>query len=161
VVFASLFERFPKRCRTIAAICGTGALVFGGCARNDSYFGDRPSSRLSGPSPSAPVAAMPQPKSLHTNNEPFGTYRGGRDPRTGVATSAPPWQTAPGQHIQSPAQLSGTQSSRNAIANSITVQPGDTLYGIAQKHHVSISALMSMNTLAVAAIQPGQILRVR
>jgi lipoprotein NlpD len=38
------------------------------------------------------------------------------------------------------------------------VQPGDTLYGIAQTHDVSLKELMRINGLRTSHIQPGQIL---
>ena len=141
-----------SRGSAVAAVLGLGALVFGGCARNDSYFGDRQSSRLSGPIPTAPtepMARLPQ-----GNSEPFGTYRGGRDPRTGLASSAPPWQPAYSQQVETLPQTASTQAIGPAAANLVTVQSGDTLYGLAKKHHVSISALMAMNKLSAATIQP-------
>ncbi|MGE8942806.1 peptidoglycan DD-metalloendopeptidase family protein [Leptospira interrogans] len=48
---------------------------------------------------------------------------------------------------------------RNAgDGNSIEVQPGDTLHGIAQQNRVSISELMTLNGLTSPVLQPGQTL---
>lgn len=38
----------------------------------------------------------------------------------------------------------------------IEVRPGDTLYGIARRHNVSVAELMSVNQLASPTIRPGQ-----
>ncbi|MEZ5855503.1 MAG: peptidoglycan DD-metalloendopeptidase family protein [Hyphomicrobiaceae bacterium] len=43
-----------------------------------------------------------------------------------------------------------------ASGRRVTVVPGDTLYGISRRHHVSISELMSVNGLTNPTIHPGQ-----
>lgn len=46
--------------------------------------------------------------------------------------------------------------------NFYTVQPGDTLWGIARKHHISVKQLLSINQLdSTTPIKPGQQLRIR
>ena len=127
-----------------------------GCARNENYFGDRAASQLSGPAPA--IAKQPSPAQT---SEPFGTYRGGRDPRTGLATT--PSANAPALPVSNhPAAASGIAALPTPQrAGTITVMEGDTLYGLAQKHRVSISSLMAVNGLSQAAVYPGQTLRLR
>ena len=165
------FRPTANRTRHLAAwaVLATASALFAGCARNDNYFGDHPSSRLSGPSPNAAIPPSAPAGAPRASAEPFGTYRGGRDPKTGLATGAPPWTRTQGSQVEAlpppTSQVAAAPSSMHAArgdaGNLITVQPGDTLYGLAKKHHVSISALMSINRLAEATIQPGQMLRLR
>ena len=122
-----------------ALIAATAA----GCARNENYFGDRAASHLSGPT--------------QAQQEPYGTYRGGRDPRTGLATNA----AAPAGPAPTMPVTGNAATPAPLRASMITVADGDTLYGLAQKHHVSISNLMAINGLSQAAIHPGQTLRLR
>lgn len=44
--------------------------------------------------------------------------------------------------------------------STVTVQPGDTLYVLAQQHNTSVEELMAWNDLDGAALQPGQVLAV-
>ena len=150
--FCSPLGRRPIR--RLLVILGSAAAILGGCARSDNYFGDRPSSRLSGPT----AKDLPTAPQTH---EPYGTYRGGRDPRSGLATSTAPWQTAPPNSTGVPTQATAPHSKNPALTKTITVMTGDTLYSLAKAHHVSISALMEMNGLASATLQPGQSLRIR
>ncbi len=43
-----------------------------------------------------------------------------------------------------------------AAGNTIDIQPGDTLFGVSKRHHVSIAALMELNQLKSATLHPGQ-----
>jgi peptidoglycan DL-endopeptidase LytE len=45
-----------------------------------------------------------------------------------------------------------------ASAKSYTVQPGDTLYGIAKANNVSLTRLLMINRLTGEQVQPGQVL---
>ena len=54
---------------------------------------------------------------------------------------------------RSPSRSSGSSASHD---NTVEVEPGDTLYSIAQRHRVSISELMSVNSLSSPTLQPGQ-----
>lgn len=45
-----------------------------------------------------------------------------------------------------------------ASAETITVQPGDTLWGLAKRHGTTVEALRSANTLASDALRPGMTL---
>jgi murein DD-endopeptidase MepM/ murein hydrolase activator NlpD len=62
--------------------------------------------------------------------------------------SAPVPRTAGSIADPSPAPVGG--------ATTIEVQHGDTVYGLAKRHHVSISELMSANNLQTPMIRPGQ-----
>ncbi len=47
-------------------------------------------------------------------------------------------------------------TSATASGRTIDVQPGDTLYGLSKKHHVSVAALMSVNQLTSPNLKLGQ-----
>ncbi|MER3480842.1 MAG: septal ring lytic transglycosylase RlpA family lipoprotein [Meiothermus sp.] len=47
----------------------------------------------------------------------------------------------------------------SALAQTYTVQPGDTLYSIARRYGTSVQALQQANQLAGEVIQAGQVLR--
>lgn len=47
-----------------------------------------------------------------------------------------------------------------AASGTVTVQRGDTLYGIAQRHHLGVERLRALNRLKGSTIRPGQKLRV-
>jgi len=51
-----------------------------------------------------------------------------------------------------------TQQARPALrpGESVEVQPGDTLYGLSRRHHVSIAELMEVNGLTNPSLHPGQ-----
>ena len=88
-------------------------------------------------------------------------YKGGRDPVTGVAPNldgqlpAPP--VAPSRKSAASRQVA-TAAPAATPGASITVQPGDTLSGLARKSGVSVAALMQANGLASPKIVPGQTL---
>ena len=86
-------------------------------------------------------------------------YKGGRDPGTGVAPNLngdmpPPAAAAPARPVKTAAApivaAPGQQS--------ITVQAGESLSGIARKNQVSLSALMQANNLKGPHIVAGQTL---
>ena len=93
-------------------------------------------------------------------------YKGGRDPGSGVAPGLDGQLPPP----PAPAKAAGATRARTAAAQpaaadgaagaarlgTVTVQAGDTLYGIANRHRVSVSALMQANKLSSATIVPGQ-----
>ncbi|WP_163100782.1 3D domain-containing protein [Peribacillus alkalitolerans] len=56
--------------------------------------------------------------------------------------------------------LSATNITTEAAASTYTVKSGDTLYGIAKKHKLTITQLKSMNKLKSDTIKPKQVLKV-
>lgn len=50
------------------------------------------------------------------------------------------------------------QAKKEFTADSVTVQKGDTLYGISNKYNTSVEAIMELNMLKDTLIYPGQIL---
>ncbi|MGI9385849.1 MAG: LysM peptidoglycan-binding domain-containing protein, partial [Methyloligellaceae bacterium] len=51
-------------------------------------------------------------------------------------------------------------ANRNSSARTIVVRPGDTLYGFARRHNVTIGELRSANGLGGNGIRVGQTLRI-
>ena len=76
-----------------------------------------------------------------------------REPARSTPTSRPVTRSAPAQAVDRPAPA---RTTRAATAPEIEVQPGDTLYGLAERHDVSISQLMTMNGLTSPVLRPGQ-----
>jgi murein DD-endopeptidase MepM/ murein hydrolase activator NlpD len=96
----------------------------------------------------APRTATP-PIESRAQGEPRSTS--GTAPAAGrAAFPAPPVRTA-AAYAPTNAAAAPASSGR-----SIDVAPGDTLYGLARKHGVSVAALMSVNGLTSPMIKPGQ-----
>ena len=70
----------------------------------------------------------------------------------------PQARTAPAPRASAPAPAAGRQITTAATApgETIEVQTGDTLYGIAKRHKVPVSDLMALNNLQNPSIRPGQ-----
>ncbi len=99
-------------------------------------------------------------------------YRGGRDPVTGVAPDLdghlPPPATAPARKNTTRTAMANTAvttTAKTATTKAATtsglrvqVQAGDTLSSIARKHHVTVAALMQVNSLASPKIVVAQTL---
>ncbi len=62
-------------------------------------------------------------------------------------------ETTPPRAIERPAPARAVS---NGNAQEIEVQPGDTLYGIAERYDLSISELMTINGLTSPVLRPGQ-----
>ena len=52
--------------------------------------------------------------------------------------------------------MAASPASVAATGNTIDVQPGDTLFGLSKRHHVSVAELMTANSLTSASLKPGQ-----
>lgn len=152
------------------------ATALAGCATSNSGAGGSPSG-LAGTSQAAvpapiPPAAMAEPPPEVPPGPPSKSYayRGGRDPITGqaaVTEGAPEPLAVDANGDIVPAN--GKSGAKHAAARpaaggkvavgaggSIVVQKGDSLYRIAQRHRVTVSALMSANGLSSPNIVPGQ-----
>jgi murein DD-endopeptidase MepM/ murein hydrolase activator NlpD len=55
-----------------------------------------------------------------------------------------------------PAESQASSPSDMASGDAIIVQPGDTLYSLSRTHHVSLSELMTTNSLSSPSVHPGQ-----
>lgn len=118
---------------------------------NGSQFGQQPSLTTApiarGPSVAArtqdvEVAALPEPSRAPTPPS-YGQY----EPTAAPVARVPAPITAPRPQQEIRAAASGKQ---------ITVESGDTLYGLARRHGVKVSALMEANNLPSSALKPGQ-----
>ena len=87
------------------------------------------------------MAALPPPQRDYATR----SY-GASEPREPQQASRPP----------APAVKTVPVSTITAQGNSVEVQPGDTLSGIARQYRVSISELMSINNLQSPIVRPGQ-----
>lgn len=104
------------------------------------------------------VAALPEPSA------PAGGYE---RPANGMpSTYQPPRATytpSPAAPVaSSPVQSRSSASHAPAAApgDGIEVQRGDTVYGLARRHGVTVKDLMAANNLTAANIKPGQRLRI-
>ena len=146
------------------AFASLAALLLGsgGCSSNQGYPNDQV--RLTGSidrglqaddvEPARPVPPDPY-KGVR--------YKGGRDPVTGAAPaldgSMPQPQPSPAARkaaaIMSPTKVTMAPAAKDG---SISVQPGDTLFGLARKHGVTVSALKKANALQSDTLVTGQTL---
>lgn len=87
-----------------------------------------------------------------------------RAPAPVAPLATPIWTTPPAPlptavPYTAPPRLAENRFRQTALtATGVIVVHGDTLYGIARRHKVSIAALMSANRLQSAALSPGQTL---
>lgn len=75
-------------------------------------------------------------------------------PKTATLPPSPPAEVASAP-VEPPLQIANVQSVRTGVAR-VTVQAGDTLWGLAHQHGLSVDALKQANGLAGDVIVPGQ-----
>ena len=101
---------------------------------------------------SVEVAALPEPapSGMAPVARPYSEQSWKRSP-AGLA----PVATAP---AYAPAAATASPMAPAAMAQgqAIDVQPGDTLYGISKRHHVSLAELMAANQMTSPSLKPGQ-----
>ncbi len=96
-----------------------------------------------------PNQTMHQPTSYRPPAQP--------EPQSHLAALPPPGGAASYRPQPArPAQVAAAPQRPASGAREIEVQPGDTLYGLAQRHRVSISEVMRLNGLHSPVIRPGQ-----
>ena len=141
---------------------------------------DPPETGSAGPVPSEPVRSGALNDNTVVGSTPRGPYGAGassvevaalpdssatgQPPSYAPATAAaplspPPYQARP--FGRTPRETpSGQQAALSqappAKGEMIEVQQGDTLYGLSKRHHVSLSELMSVNSLSAPNLKPGQ-----
>ncbi|MBK9079897.1 MAG: peptidoglycan DD-metalloendopeptidase family protein [Hyphomicrobium sp.] len=93
---------------------------------------------------SVEVAALPEPQSPPPVVRPYTDESWKRTP------------TAPSYAQPAAASPVTTAAASPAQNEIITVQPGDTLYGLSRRHHVSLNELMTANGMTSPARRPGQ-----
>ena len=103
-----------------------------------------------------------------SNRPPSGSDRtpvgGQREPEIRMSSlpdapsREPQTRPAPAPRASAPAPAAGRQITTAATTpgETIEVQTGDTLYGIAKRHKVPVSVLMTLNNLQNPNIRPGQ-----
>jgi murein DD-endopeptidase MepM/ murein hydrolase activator NlpD len=91
---------------------------------------------------SVEVAALPDPTPAPPVARPYTNQSWKRSPM--VAAQATPAAYAP------------SAPAASGVGETIDVQPGDTLYGLSKRHHVSLAELMAANSMASPNLKPGQ-----
>ena len=127
-----------------------------------SYGGAYVPQRSSRASDGVDVAALPDAAAPAGGYErpPYtaGTPAPYQPPRATYSPSAPaPVAAVPTYAKQQPSRASAPSA---APGDSIEVQRGDTVYGLARRHGVTVKDLMAANSLTAANIKPGQRLRI-
>ncbi len=182
---ANRFVRFELSSvhRLTATLAAGAAVLLSGCSADIARFDYPPTFNLtegqrtttSSTTPpvgmSAPAATDsgiggPEPAYRPSGNSIYTPQRV-TPPTPGVQMSALPEPAAPAPLNSAPPPRRDLRAVRPAAASPpparelekgdvITVESGDTLYGLSRKHHVSISELMSVNGLTSPRIRPGQ-----
>ena len=101
------------------------------------------------------VAALPDPVgSTPAVARPYPTQSWKKSPTGAPVSSVRPYAPAASQTAAaSSAPVGPTTLGQGEM---VEVQPGDTLYGISKRHHVSLNDLMAANQLANPTLKPGQ-----
>ncbi len=126
-------------------------------SRSGSYAGDNYADRSGGYTPSrsnsrsVEVAALQPPPSSSLRTQP--PLRQNTDYAPDEASSRTYSDRQP-----SASYGSGSSSQPSGAGQAITVERGDTLYGLSRRHGVSVSELMSENGLTSSDLRPGQTL---
>ena len=97
---------------------------------------------------SVEVAALPEPAPARAVVRPYGEQSWKKSPQAPLPVAAAP--------SYAPAGGSSAPVATVAAGETIEVRPGDTLYGISKRHHVSIAELMAANQMATPNLKPGQ-----
>jgi murein DD-endopeptidase MepM/ murein hydrolase activator NlpD len=147
------------------------SVLSAGCSADVTRF-DSSSFSLNDPPATASTAPPPPPvrsASDYDNpvsrSSPRGPYGAGAK---GVEMAAlpdatppsPPPATTPAPPARGyrPMAAASPVPAPTAVASGETIEvaPGDTLYGLSRKHHVSLAELMAANQLTTPALKPGQ-----
>lgn len=126
------------------------AAVVAGCASRVVVQDEPPrrpittSSLPSAPPPQPAYGVRPPDRSYEWNQSPTRLKVGGPPPP--AAAQAPAFAAAAPRVSPSPGQ------------RTVVVAPGDTLYGISRRYHVSMAALMDSNRMRSPAVKPGDTL---
>ncbi len=139
----------PRRLLPILAAL-TAAALAAGCASRVVVQDEPPrrpltTSSLPAPTPPQPVPAVrPLDRPYAWNQSPSRLKVGGPPP---PAAASAPATARPATHV------AAAPGQRTHV-----VAPGDTLYGLSRRYHVSMDALMATNRMRSPVIKPGDTL---
>jgi murein DD-endopeptidase MepM/ murein hydrolase activator NlpD len=170
------------QCAAIVFAAVSGML--GGCSADVTRFdsasfnlNDPPESVNARPVPPANVRSASDYDNSVARSTPRGPYGAGAKSVEVAAlpepvSSGPPpvarpytqqsWKRSPMAPLPAGAPAAATyapaaaESVGSAQAQTIDVQPGDTLYGLSKRHHVSLAEIMSANQMTAPNLKPGQ-----
>ncbi|MDX2204257.1 MAG: peptidoglycan DD-metalloendopeptidase family protein [Hyphomicrobiaceae bacterium] len=147
---------FPARA-AFAAI----AIAVSGCSADVTRF-DPPSLNLSdesAPGPQPPSGRLGDPQLAQPRSGLTGEGPTSLPPPSGRTAGLPQPSSSYTTPVAQPAERRVAPSTARPVAagETVEVQAGDTLYSIARRHHVPVSALIEVNALGNnATIKPGQ-----
>ncbi len=122
---------------------------------NDGQYGSAYAPPRANSDSRVAVANLPDPPPNSPNYDERGQPYDERSQQPYDQRSQPPYD----QRYQQPYdQRAATRTPPPALrrGESVDVQPGDTLYRLSRRHHVSVAELMEVNGLSNPSLQPGQ-----
>lgn len=123
--------------------------VYGSEPRDRGYRpGDSSSYRGPSQSQDTRMASLPPPRDTQADSK-YNYRRNEPELRE-------PQQRATPSYAPATQRFAPESNTEPALSNTIEVQQGDTLTGIAKRHRVSVSELMSVNNLQSPVVRPGQ-----
>jgi murein DD-endopeptidase MepM/ murein hydrolase activator NlpD len=156
---------------TMAAGCSADVTRFDSASFN---LNDPPQETAAAPVPVEPVRGHSDYSSPVATSTPRGPYGAGAKSVEVAALSEPvpsapvarpytdeSWKRTPAapSYAQpasaAPASTASVAPVTAAAGETIEVQPGDTLYGLSRRHHVSLNELMTANGLTSPNLKPG------
>ena len=162
-----------SRSKGLGWLMGLASLALGGCSADISRF-DFPvfgltektdaaprapgSSRLSPKNYNSPSSSEDLPPPLASGANPGNRVANAYDPVPPAAAPAPAYDPAPTRPVAAPRPQANTKRAAPGPGPGVVVEvaAGDTLYRIAQRHRVSMDALMKANNLSGPSIRVGQ-----
>lgn len=130
----------------------TTAAIGAGCASRVVVQDEPPRRPLTTSSLAAPPPQQPAPQPAYGVRPPDRPYEWNQSPSRLRVGGPPPPAAAPLAAHPAPHVKPGPGQ------RTVVVAPGDTLYGLSRRYHVSMAALMDVNRMRSPALRPGDTL---